>query len=202
MSFDDEMKAVASAETAGKYISEPCVEVVTLKSYKMSESDYKGCPYIEVVFETDNSEKAINTSRLYRVRDTDKPEVAEIKNKRIKELFENAEADFTLSGEQIIKSAIGKKVKALFKKSEYQGADAALNNKPIIKTKIEYSFSTNANSEITGNQSYFHTPLNPKALAKFNADMERWERDNPPGGVDTPIVADDPPTDNGSDLPF
>lgn len=178
MSFDDEMKNAGDAVTGGNYISKPCVEIVTLKSYKMSPKDHKGCPYIEVTFETVGEEKLIATTRLYRVREGDSEGAVEFKNKRIKELFTNAGGDFALKGEAIIKSAIGGKVKALFKEQEYIGVDGNNNNKPEIRTKIEYSFSTEEDKEIKGNQSYFRSPLNDKALKQYEGDLVKWERDN------------------------
>ena len=211
MSFDDEMKDVENAELGGNYINAPCVEIVTLKSYKMSPTDekFKGCPYIEVTFETDNEAKAINSSRLYRVRGTDSADSKEWKLKRIKELFAHAGADWSLGGENTIKSAMGKKVKALFKEVEYIGVDANLNNKPVVRTKIEYSFSARVDAEIKGNQSYFRNPLNEKMHTQLAADLAKWLRDNPEGGENTPIVADTPApvAPNGGeakldDLPF
>jgi len=206
MSFDDEMNDIEKTETTGKYIQEACVEVVVIKGYELSTADYKGVPYVDFTFETDNDEKAVNTSRFFRVKPDDKPEVAGYKRKKIKELLENAGADFTLKGEQVIKSAIGLKVKALFKKVEYIGVNANLNNKPIIKTKIEFSFSAKADATIKGNQSYLFTPLNEKMHTKLAADLAKWVRDNPQGGDNTPIVNPDPPAvgggDNLDDLPF
>jgi len=209
MSLEDEMNDIANAETSGKYLSKPCVEVVTIKSYKMSPTtaDFKGCPYIEFVFETKGENKESNSTRLYRVREGDTPDTKEFKNRKIKELLTHAGADFTLGGEKVIISAIGKEVKALFKEVEYPGVDAALNNKPNIKTKIDYSFSTFPDKDIKGNQSYLFTPLNPKDKAKFDGDLAKWERDNPAGGANTPIVsADPPPVANADgvvdDLPF
>jgi hypothetical protein len=178
MSFDDEMKNAGNAVTGGSYISKPCVEIVTLKSYKMSPNDHKGCPYIEVMFETVGEEKLSASTRLYRVREGDSEGAIEFKNKRIKELFTNAGGDFALKGEAIIKSAMGGRVKALFKEQEYIGVDGNNNNKPEIRTKIEYSFSTKEDLEIKGNQSYFKSPLNDKALKQYEGDLAKWERDN------------------------
>jgi len=176
MSFDDEMKGIKNAETSGSYISKPCVELVTIKGYKMSPENHTGCPFIEFTFET--AGKDINNSRLYRVNTGDSPEKAEIKNKKLKELMENASADFTLKGEQVVKSIVGKKVKALFKSKEQIGADKNNMNKPIIWNKIEYSFSAKPDAEIKGNQSYFYTPLSPADQAKYQGELAKWERDN------------------------
>ena len=35
MNLDDEMKDIGNAELGGNYINSPCVEVVTIKGYKM-----------------------------------------------------------------------------------------------------------------------------------------------------------------------
>jgi len=206
MSFDDEMNDIESTETKAQYITEACVTVVAIKSYAMSPADHPGVPYVEFTFETE--EKQVSTNRFFRVKPEDSPEVAGFKKKKLKELLENAGADFTLKGEQVIKSAIGLKVKALFKKVEYVTIDGNQNNKPIVKTKIEYSFSAKADDTIKGNQSYLFTPLNEKAHTKLAAELAKWVRDNPEGGADTPIVADTPPpvpTDGAvqpDDLPF
>lgn len=185
MSFDDEMKDVEKAELGGNYINKACVEVVTIKSYKMSPTDpsFTGCPYIEVTFETIGETKAINTSRIYRVRPTDSESSKEWKLKRIKELFSNAGADWSLGGEKTIMSAVGKQVKALFKEVEYVGVDKNNNNKPEIRTKIEYSFSTKADEQLKGNQSYLRSPLDEKGQVKLAAELEKWLRDNPQGAA-------------------
>jgi len=210
MSFDDEMNDIENTETTGKYIQDACVEIVTLKGYAISPADYKGVPYVDFTFETTNEDKAVNTSRFFRVKPDDSPDVAGYKRKKLKELLENAAADFTLKGEAVIKSAIGLTVKALFKKVEYGGVDGNLNNKPIIKTKIEYSFSAKSEDAIKGNQSYLYTPLNAKSLAKFNADMAKWERDNPQAqstaqpvdGAENPSPVEANPAAPVDDLPF
>ena len=207
MSFEDELNAIAKVSTGGNYISEPCVELVTIKSYQMSPSDHKGCPYIQFTFETNEDvveNRRIHNQRLYRVQEGDSEIAIEIKNKKLKELLSNAGADFTLKGEEVIKSAVDNQVNALFKNVEKIGVDGNNNNKPIIKTMIEYSFSSVPSRAIEGKQSYLFTPLNAKNLAKYNAELAKWERDNPSGGqVATPtqtIADDNAPTGDG--LPF
>jgi hypothetical protein len=217
MSFDDEMKDVQKAELGGNYINKACVELVTLKSYKMSPTDasFNGCPYIEVTFETVSDAKAINSSRLYRVRPTDSEGSKEWKLKRIKELFSNAGADWALGGENTIKSAMGKQVKALFKEVEYIGVDGNNNNKPEIRTKVEYSFSAPADGEIKGNQSYLRSNLDEKGQTKLAAELEKWNRDNPQAAAPAAPVAQadasannempagtQPPAGPVDDLPF
>lgn len=186
MSFEDEMKDIKNAETSGNYIKKACVEIVTIKGYKMSPKEHTGCPYIEFTFETTDSSKAINTTKLFRVREGDSPEVIEFKNKRLKELLQNAEANFTLKGEQVVSSVVGKKVKALFKEVEYLGYDKNNFNKPEIKTKIEYSFSAKATDEINGNQSYLFSALREADRKKFEGETEKWLRDNPSSATQTP----------------
>jgi hypothetical protein len=210
MSFDDEMKDAQKAETGGNYINAACVERVILKSYKMSPTDasFNGCPYIEVTFETVNSAKEINTTRLYRVRPTDSDSSKEWKLKKIKELFTNLGADWSLGGENTIKSALNKEINALFKEVEYVGYDKNNNNKPLIRTKIEFSFSSAPDVELKGNQSYFRNPLNEKDQSKLANELEKWLRDNPQGGQAQPTQATAPtsaavdPANPVDDLPF
>ena len=206
MSFEDEMNAVKNAETTGNYISKACVELVTIKGYKMSPTDAKftGCPFIEFTFETANAAKEINTTRLYRVRDGDTADTREFKNKRLKELLENAGADFTLKGEQVIKSAVTRKVQALFKEVEYIGYDKNNNNKPEVRTKIEYSFSGKADGTINGNQSYLFSALRDSDRNKFEGELAKWMRDFPAGAAPqqsnaAPVEA---PSNDDDDLPF
>jgi len=212
MSFEDEMNDIKKAETTGNYIRKACVEIVTIKSFKMSPKDHAGCPFIEFVFETTNAEKAISTNRLFRVREGDSPEIIEFKNKRLKELLENAGADFKLKAEQVIASAVGKKVRALFKEVEYIGYDKDNFNKPEIRTKIEYSFSAKAENEINGNQSYLFSALREKDRNKFNGELEKWNRDNPstnnttsePKSATQELLdeGNDSPAEEDDDLPF
>ena len=179
MNIEDEMNDIANAETSGGYIDSAGTYLVLIKNIESSPANHTGCPYFEITFETVDDAKNINSTRLFRTREGDKPEAAAIKKKKIKELLQNAGADFSLKGMAIIKSAIGKKVQALFRKSEYPGVDGDLNNKPIIKTKIEYSFSGPANSELEGKQSYLFKSLSDSQIKTMEADMDKWERDNP-----------------------
>jgi hypothetical protein len=179
MDFDKMMNDIKKTETTGDYIKKACVEVVTIKGYKMSPKEHTGCPYIEVTFETTDASKSTNNTRLYLVREGDSPDTIEFKNKRIKELLENAGADFSLKGEQVLKSAVSKKVKALFKSVEYIGYNKDNFNQPEIRTKIEYSFSAKADAEINGNQSYLFSALKEADRKKFEGELAKWNRDNP-----------------------
>lgn len=206
MSFEDEMNDVKNAETSANYIKKAGIEIVTIKGYKMSPSDHKGCPFIEFTFETIDDSKSINTTRLYRVRETDSVETKEYKNKRLKELLENAGADFALKGEQVVKSSVGKQVQALFKTVEYIGYDNNNNNRPEIRTKVEYSFSAKVGDTINGNQSYLFSALREKDMKKYQGDLAKWDRDFPSGQA-APIAPPAEPENTGNqededDLPF
>jgi hypothetical protein len=204
MSFDQEMNEVAKAESKPNYISVPCVALVTVKKYEMSPSDHKGRPYIEFTFETCDDAKSVNNSRLYRALPTDSEEVKGFMNTSIKSLLTNAGANWDLKGEEIIKSAIGNKVKALFKQEEYIGADKNANNMPVVRTSIKYSFSGLPDAELQGNQTYFHKRLKEADIKKLEGLMDKWKRDNPDSPQANPSTAqsveDAPATDD--DLPF
>jgi len=204
MDFEAEMNEVAKTETSGSYISKPGVELVTIKGYKMSPADHKGRAYIEFTFETCDDSKSINNSRLYRSKPDDSPEVKGYMNKAIKELLTNAGSDWTLKGEDIIKSAVTCKVKALFKQEEYVGVDKNQNNMPVVKTSIKYSFSGKPDDELKGDQSYLYKKLKEADVKKLEADMAKWKRDNPNQGPEAStaqsVEGDAPAGDD--DLPF
>ena len=156
--------------------------MVTIKDYKMSPNDHKGVPFIEFTFETMGDEnganKASTNSRLYRVQQGDSESKKAIKNKKIKELLQNAGADFSKKGEEVVKSSIGKVINALFKQSEYIGVNKDENNKPVIKTKVDYSFSAPKNKAIQGTRKYLYSVLNEQDQNKFEGLLAQWERDN------------------------
>lgn len=177
MSFDDEMNEIANAESQSKYISKPCVELCTLSKYEMSPSGHKGKPYIDFTFVSVETGES-NRTRFYRTTPEDTDAGKEFKLKRLKELFENAGGDFSKKGEDVIKSAIGNQLNVLFKQSEYLGYDKDQNNKPVIKTKIEYSFSSEKDKPINGNESYLYGKLREADAKKYQGELAKWERDN------------------------
>lgn len=180
--FDNEMDDIANAETGSLYIDKPGTMPVTIKSYKMSPNDHKGVPFVEFTFETLGDEKggnkATNSTRLYRVQAGDNEQKKAIKQKKLKELLQNAGGDFTKKGEAVIMSIVGKQIQALFKQSEYIGADKNENQKPVIRTKVEYSFSSLINKPINGTQKYLYSTLNAQDQAKFEGLLNLWNRDN------------------------
>jgi hypothetical protein len=209
MDFNTEMDAIAGAETGSKYITEPCVALVEVVSYKMSEErpEYKGTPYMEIVVKTveaDPKDSKTSTISFYRTKDGDSDKAREFKLKRMKEFLENAGANFELKGLEVVKSAIGKQLKCLFKQVEYIGKDKNNHNKPEIKKAIEYSFSKKKDEKIEGNQSYFTSTLKEADLNKFKAQLEIWEREH-----GTTAAASEPgesapatPKKEEDDLPF
>jgi len=208
MNLNDELNLVKDYENTSKYINEPGVFVVKIMSYDTSESkkNYYGNPFIE--FELEDKDGRKNTVTFYRITGKESDTAKEFKIKRLKEFLVNAEYDETLPGEEAIKSVVGKKVKALFKKVEYIGKDKDNYNKPVIKEVVEYSFSSKENDTIKGNQSYFHTPLKPVKLEQFKERLAEWEAEHKPStskkqddGLSAPKT-DSIEDENGDDLPF
>ena len=189
MSFDQEWDDIVGAETSGNYIDQPGVCLVTIKGYKMSPNDHKGVPFIEFTFETlgdeNGANKASTSSRLYRVQSGDSETKKAIKNKKIKELLQNAGADFGKKGEDVVKSSIGKVINALFKQSEYISVNKDENNKPVIKTKVDYSFSAPKNKDIQGTRKYLYSVLNEQDQNKFEGLLAQWNQDNGGGSSST-----------------
>lgn len=174
--FGAEMNSIKNTEIqTSDYITEPQIAIVTVKSIKVETPEGKK-PYLDVVFETDD--KKISSNRFYLSIDGDSEASAQFKRERIKRLLQNCGADLELAGDGAIKDAIGKKVQVLFKSREYIGYDKDMNNKPIIKTTIEYSFSEKVDKTINGNETYFKGYLKEADQKKFEGELMMWERDN------------------------
>ena len=209
MNIDDELGLVKDYDNSSKFINEPGVYIVKIKSFLLSESkkDYKGNPFVEFAVETEDA-KTCNIT-FYRLTGKESDNAREFKLKRLKEFLSNANADDKLKGNEYLNSVIGNKVKGLFKKSEYIGKDKNNFNKPVIKEIVEYSFCSKPEDTIKGVQSYFHTPLKPAEMEKFNLRLAEWESENKTKPLSTPIVDEGLPSpakeslgDEGDDLPF
>jgi hypothetical protein len=212
MSWDKEFQSIESQETnTTQYINKPCVEVVEIVECKLSEDvkgkDYKGTPFLQIVFQTEDGRKS--TKNFFRVKDGDSEEAKSFKQKAIKELFANAGVDMKASGKKALVEIVGCKIKALFRAEEYIGYDADNNNKPEIRESIKYSYSGPADQELTGKSSYFHKALNPQKKATFDAELKTWERDNAPKKEKASPKKETAPASNDSfedddddDLPF
>lgn len=211
MDINKELELVKDFDNSSKFINEPGVFIVKIKSYLLSESrkDYKGNPYIEFAVETEDQKTSNVTFYLLTGKESDK--AREFKLKRLKEFLSNANADDKLKGDEYLNSIIGSKIKALFKKSEYIGKDKNNFNKPVIKEIIEYSFSSKPEETIKGVQSYFHTPLRPSDMEKFNLRLAEWEseyKQSATAATKAEPVADKGMSDDslgdekGDDLPF
>jgi len=209
MDFNAEMNSIGNADLGSKYINEPCVKLVMIKSYKLDVTEINKKPYLEIVFETipvaDGEDKMLHTHKFWRVTDTDTEQVKEIKNKRIKELLMNAGADFKLPGEQVLQSIVGNRVYALFKVVEKSIEDKNNHGMPIIKDIIEYSFSSTPDKPIVGTQKWFRTPLSPEKRQQHDVKLAKWQQEygsNPTPKVGATESQPSPNTGNDDDLPF
>ncbi len=210
MNLNEELNLVKNYDNSGKYINEPGVFIVEIKSYSTSENkkDYKGNPFIE--FTVEDEKNRSNTITFYRITGKESENAREFKLRRLKEFFTNAGYDDSLEGEEQIKSVIGKKVKALFKKVEYIGKEKDNYNKPVIKEITEYSFSVKIDETIKGNQSYFHTQLKPSEIDKFKERLADWEAEHKNSANQTATTTEDKGLDDPTgtfeektdDLPF
>jgi len=181
-----EFSDIANAELGPTYIKEPGVKVVTIKSYKMSEDDkdYKGKPYIEFALEDGTGAK--NNVKFFRVAESDSDDAKKFKTKIIKEFLTNAEADESIIKKDktnvkgYLQSIINKKIKVFFRIEEYLTYDKNNFLEPVIRDIVKYGWSAKVNEEIYGNQSHFKKPLNAAQMAKYEAEIEKWKRDNQP----------------------
>lgn len=213
MSLSQELNEIANASLGPKYINEPGVKIVTIKSYKLSEDDkdYKGKPYIE--FSLVDKEGKINNAKFYRVSPEDSDEIKSFKVKMIKEFLTNAEVDETKikDAKAYLNSVLDKSIKVLFRAEEYVSYDKNNMLKPEIKEIVKYGWSANIKSEIYGNQSHFRKPLSADKLNKYEFELDKWTKEYGNSGVDKSKSAFDGPTEEISssnkeeeddDLPF
>lgn len=180
MNLNDELKLVNEYKGGNIYINEPGVFIVEVIGYKVSEEDktYKGNPYI--AFNLSDPDGRTKEVTFYRLTGAESEKAKEFKLKRLKEFLTNANYDESLEGEEQIKSVLGNKIKALFKKKEYIGKDKENYYKPVIKTIIEYSFSKKEEETLKGDQSYFYSKLNDKKQEQFDSLLKAWEQENKP----------------------
>jgi hypothetical protein len=202
MNFNNEMNGIANYEIkSNSYINKPGIEEVVITKYELVNPD-KGTPYLELTFQTADDNKLSLSQRFYRVKDGDSEESASFKLDRIKRVLINAGANFNLTGEEVLKSSLNNKFQVLFKQVEYIGYDKDNANKPIIKTKIEYSFSEPIGKEINGNQSYFYSKLRDRDQLKFDGELKNWERDNSSSQPTNNVINEESSTTTDDDLPF
>jgi hypothetical protein len=202
MSLENEMNDIAN-EKVSRFIDEAGVYSLQIKGFKTSEDDQKyiGKPFFEFEVEEVGTAKKANI-RFYRTTKDDKEEVQKYKRAAIKSFLENADANFTLKGIDMLKSVIGKKVKALFKKEEFIGKDKDQNNMPVIKESVKYSFSKPINEEITGTQNYLYKRLSPADIEKYNEQLKDWKKHNQSASATPTTGGAEPGLPIDDDMPF
>jgi hypothetical protein len=213
MSLSQELSEIANASLGPKYINEPGVRIVTIKSYKLSEDDkdYKGKPYIE--FSLEDKEGKINNAKFYRVSPEDSEDIKSFKVKMIKEFLTNAEVDESKIKEAkaYLNSVLGKSIKVLFRSEEYVSYDKNNMLKPELREIVKYGWSANVKSEIFGNQSHFRKPLSADKLTKYEFELDKWNKEVGSTQTDkSKSVFDEPEqelnssntTEEEDDLPF
>ena len=84
MDINAELELVKDFDNSSKFINEPGVFIVKIKSYLLSESrkDYKGNPYIEFAVETEDQKTSNVTFYLLTGKESEK--AREFKLKRLK----------------------------------------------------------------------------------------------------------------------
>jgi hypothetical protein len=216
MSFDKEFEDIAKQEVSGgSYISTPGIYKVEISengklSNDIEKKDFKGCPYLEIKFKSEDG--LMNTTKFFRKRDTDSEEVVGYKQEAMNKFFTNAGVNLKESGMKALVEIKGKFINVLFRNEEYLGYDKNNNNMPVVKSGIKYLYSGPGDQELQGDSKYLHKALVPKDQAKFEAELKKWKRDNDvkeetPSAESAPEAKteekkDDSKVDEKDDLPF
>ncbi|MHA1287890.1 MAG: hypothetical protein ACTSPB_10860 [Candidatus Thorarchaeota archaeon] len=163
----------------GQWRSQPGVAVV--KIHKIETGVTQGQkPYFDVhtIGTEDNLQSTI---RLWRVHDSNSEKANVVKRGIMKEFFSNTGVVYQqgMSLEQYLNAMTGAALKVLFRQEEYIATIKDQNNKPEIKTKIEYAFSKPISEELTFNQSYLFRPLRQEEKSRFNGLLQVWQGRNP-----------------------
>jgi hypothetical protein len=221
--LDAEFEQIKAQSLGLSWLKEPCVSVCEIIEITDSSKidDYTGKPYFEFLCKTDrinpDTEEPLHIKcRFGRVYAGLSDKAKEIRLQQLKEFLTNANADFSKKGMEILMSVKGNSVKCLFRNREYIGVDKDANNKPVIKTILEYGFSTGPTDDIKSNESYFFKGLRDQDKGKLSAQLADWKRDNPDfvetpsAEIPVPEVSGDPArpveepgnTEADDDLPF
>tara|TARA_A100000172_G_scaffold24589_1_gene14374 strand:- start:370 stop:948 length:579 start_codon:yes stop_codon:yes gene_type:complete len=130
------------------WIDKPGPYKVMVSKVMMSESveGFTGCPFVKFYCETPDGKST--GIKFFRTREQDNDRVKQIKQERIAKFIRNAGGHMQGSdAKTIFESVVGRDVYVLLSNKEYVGRDTNHNNKPVVKTTIDYLFSSN--KEIT-----------------------------------------------------
>lgn len=171
------------------YISKPGVYDVTVDGFIVSEDldDYSGKPYVE--FSINTPDELTSRIRFYRPNDGDTEKVVEIKKQRMRDFLKNLGCDVdAVIGLDLLKSSVGRSVRALFKDREYIGFDKENGEKPEIKTITEYSFSYAPNAKEMVKESYLYAALSSEEQGRFDNLITDWKKSNEATTNDAPTM--------------
>lgn len=193
-SFDD-LPTAGGSKKEKVYIDKPGGYKMSISGYFMSEDieGHKGCPFVK--FYCEASDGKMTGIKFFRSREGDSEKAATYKKERILKFLKNAGADLTAKGKAIFDSVTDKNVYVLLTNKEYVTIDTNNNNKPVVRTTIDYLFSSN--SEITKiKPDMLNNSLSDKDNAKYQKELTEWEASNSSSPNVTATAGDE------NDMPF
>lgn len=146
---------------------------------KVASWEDKG-DYIEYVIKSKTGEKGV---RFYKVKETDKDIVKEIKSRQLKEFLINSGVTNFTKDQAAIASATGATLNVILRDREYWVNDRD-TGEPVIKTITEYLGSRKEGVEATF-QSKWNKGLNADDRASYEAALAAHKTSNEPVSEET-----------------
>lgn len=196
---DKEFDLRGIPEGGSQFINTPGIYEVEINSFILSDDvdKYKGKPYIE--FELVNDEEKVSKARFWRPHSEDKEESIVWKKRRLRDFLRDAGLDVeAVIGLELLKKAVGKKAKCLFREREYVGYDKENNNKPTVKTIVDFYFSVPKDSEKKYGENYFYAQLDADNQRKLDYELDDWNKKHESAPVTTEASKSD---DSSGDKP-
>lgn len=181
------------------------LHIVKITDFKW-ESPEGRVPFFSFTIEDEGGAKS--SLRLYRVKEGDPQEKADRKQAALKRLFTNAGADWSKvkSGlNEFAETARNNYFQVYLFNKQYVGYDKKANNKPIIKSVVDYFFSEplmidGKKKEVAVDKTWETRVLDERDRQRYNTELAQWESVNGPSeATPTPAQAQE---EGDDDLPF
>ena len=181
MGFTSRVKQISNSVSTSNdnsaYENRPGVYKCKVTSVEESPAEHTGAPYL--LFKMRTEENKMISAKLWVARETDDESKANNKDNRIKKVFEALGVD--MSGKEanaIIQEALGKEANFAFQSREYIGKNKD-NNKPEIKTVLNYYYANSLEKEIKPlNEDNCIQRLSNADEREFASRLEIWNKQN------------------------
>ena len=188
------------------YVSKPGAYKFDIENYVVSEDvpNHRGCPFVRFYCITPSGEKA--SVKFFRTRETDSDRAKEVKKERIAKFIRNSGGKLSNNMKDVFDSVVGRSVYMFMTEREYVAKDSNNNNKPVVRTTIDYLFSSD--KEITRvKPDMAKQSLNARDQQYFDTLYSHWSQTNKDDKIQMvkdafDAVEDFPTESNDNELPF